>query len=139
MPWSPVVNPVADEFIARGAGLIPIAEEHDRVRPPDGDLAELARIGHGTVGTDDRHRMARHRPPDRAGARHADRRAGGEDQIAFGLPVELVDGETERRLSPFECLGAERFAAGAYGAQADVVAATWDLAPRAACATRWVE
>src|SRR3989304_4582447 len=36
-------RPVADELLARRRLVVPVAQEHDGVRAPDGDLADLSR------------------------------------------------------------------------------------------------
>ena len=67
--------------------------------------------------------VTRDRSTDRAGFGHADHGAGADHQIALGLAVEFVDGEAERGTAPLVGLGAERLAAGADGAQLQVMAA----------------
>ena len=82
-------------------------------------LAGLERLA---VRADHRHAVARDRLADGAGLEHAELRAGAEHQIAFGLAVELVDGEAECRLAPFQRLDAERLAARGDAAQFEIVA-----------------
>jgi hypothetical protein len=48
---------------------------------------------------------------DRSGLRNADRVAGREDDIAFGLPVKFVDDEAKCRFAPLICFRAKRFTA----------------------------
>ena len=75
------------------------------------------------VAVDHRHAVAGDRLADRAGFRNAERTAGREHEVAFGLAVEFVDGETEGRLAPFVGFRAERFPARADRTHLDVVAA----------------
>ncbi len=74
------------------------------------------------VIADHRHAVAGDRLADGAGLEHAELRAGAEHQVAFGLAVELVDGEAERRLAPVQRLDAERLAARGDAAQFEIVA-----------------
>src|SRR5262249_54253071 len=106
-------HPLADEFFARGVALAPILQEHHRVGALDRDLTELVGGAGRAVRPDHRDAMAGHWLADRARPRNIDRRAGGQHQVAFGLAVELVDGDAERRLAPFVGLGPERLAARA--------------------------
>src|SRR5205085_7788379 len=86
----------------------PVFQEHHGVRPPHGDLTQFARIRARAIGADHRDVMARYRLADRAWLRHADHRTRRQHQIAFGLAVELVDGEPERLAAPRVGLGSER-------------------------------
>ena len=115
-------HPVADELLARGLRPAPIFQEHHRVGPLHRDLPDLARLHRLAVAVDHRHHVPRHRLAHGARLEHAQLRAGAEHQIAFGLAVELVDGQPERRLAPFQRLEPERLAAGGHAAQLDVVA-----------------
>ncbi|PHJ59673.1 hypothetical protein VF03_34290 [Nostoc linckia z2] len=110
-------HPVADELVARRLGATPVFEEHHGVRPLDGDLAALARLAERAVVADDAHRVARHRLADGPRPRHADGGRGGEDEVAFGLAVELVDGEAEGGAAPVVGRRAQRLAARGEGAQ----------------------
>src|SRR5262249_23692334 len=113
-------HPVADELVPRRVLAPPVAQEHHRIGPTHRDLAEFAGRPQPGIAPDPRDRVAGHPLADRAGPSHADRAAAREHEIAFGLAVELVDHEAERRLAPLERLGAERLAAGADRTQPDI-------------------
>src|SRR5262249_9676583 len=75
--------------------------------------------------------MAGYRSAHAPGSRNAESSAGGYHQIAFGLTVELVDGDAERRLAPFVDLRAECLAARADRAQLQVCLWQWRRAQHA--------
>ena len=97
-PWSPVVIQSPMNFSRVASGL----PQYSRNITGSGRLTAIWPSSPGlrtrAVAADHRDRVAGHRLADRAGPRHADRRAGADHQVAFGLAVELVDGE--RRAPP---------------------------------------
>src|SRR5581483_147473 len=115
-------HPVADKFVTRGFGLVPVFKEHHRVGTPDCDLPDLSRLQRTTGGVDDRDRMAGHRPADGAGLRDLYRAARRKHDVAFGLSIELIDDKTECRLAPFVGFRTKRFTARADRTHADSVA-----------------
>ncbi len=93
-------QPVADEFGACGLGVVPVVEEHHRIGPANGDLADLA-VRHLVARRDRRFRhRGRERRAHRARMDRHERRAIADHEIAFGLAVELVDRDAERRRGP---------------------------------------
>ena len=108
---------LADELLRRGGRIVPVAQEHHRIRRPDGDVAELAGRQHAAVVADDLHLVAERRLADPAGRRVEQRRAGRHDHVAFGLAIELVQGQAEFAPSPFQQFLAERLAAARRRAQ----------------------
>src|SRR5690554_4751588 len=69
--------------------------------------------------------VSRHGPTD--SARHGGKYLGARRHrhVAFGLAVELINGQAEAALTPIEQLGAQRFAAAGHGTQSIVPALLW--------------
>ena len=106
-------QPVAVELGRRRLLVPPVAEEHDGVRPADGDLARLAGRQRLAGAVQHRDLMARYRAPEPARPDREQARAIADHEIAFRLPVELVDGEAEHLAPPAEQLLAQALAAAA--------------------------
>ena len=106
-------HPVADELLRRRFRVLPVFEEHHRIRPAHRDLACLSRLQHPAAIVDDRDVVPRNRLADRPAAAHPDRCAGRQDEIAFRLAVEFVDRDAEFLARPVIGLAPERLAAGA--------------------------
>src|SRR5581483_6443310 len=106
-------HPVADELVACCVRPLPVFEKHHGIGALHRDLAELAGLASAAVIANDRDGVPRHRLSDRARLRDADLGAVREHEVAFGLAVEFVDGETQSLAAPAVSLFAERLAAGA--------------------------
>src|SRR5215204_5216354 len=89
-------HPIADELIARSLRLVPVLQEHHRIRPMHRYLSQhphcagLALIIHNSDV------MPGHGPAHDARLVRHDSRARRDDHIAFGLTVKLIDGQTKR-------------------------------------------
>ncbi len=114
-------QPVAGELLRRRARITPVAEEHDRIGPPDRDVPGFARGKRPPAIIDDRDLVSRDRATHRSRPHRHDIGAIADDEIAFGLAVELVDRHAECVAAPVEQLGAERLTAAADRAQAHAV------------------
>ena len=104
-------QPVADELVARRLRLVPVAQEHDRVRPVDGDRPDGTGRHHIAPLIDHLDPVAGNRPPHRAGAEAQMSCCIADDEVAFGLAVELVDRDAEHRPAPLQQLSPQRLAA----------------------------
>ena len=83
-------HPVANKLLLGGFGVLPVFEEHDRIGPCDGDLAGFALFHTPSLVIDHGDGVTRNRQADRSAAADPDSSARRQDQIAFGLAVELV-------------------------------------------------
>ena len=113
-------HPVTDEFFSSRIGAVPISEKHHRIGTFDSNLAEFTGGSDGAVGVDDRNVVAGDGFADGACAADADGGAGGDDEIALGLAVGLVDAEAKFGLAPGEGFSAEGFTRGGDGAEREI-------------------
>src|SRR2546428_557797 len=79
--------------------------------PAEGDAAHLPRRQLAPFFIDDAHGVARDRRSRPARTHRGKRDAVSHHEIAFGLAVELVDGEAERAAAPLDQILAEALAA----------------------------
>ena len=80
-------------------------------------MAQRAARQDAAVVAEDLDLVAQRRPADVPGRRVEQRRARGDDHVAFGLAVELVQRQAQFRMAPFEQLLAQRLAAARGRAQ----------------------
>src|SRR5438874_9706729 len=104
-------QPVAAELGARSALVAPVLEEHHRVGSLVRDAPQLARGQLATLLVDDRHGVPWNGGAGPTGPYRWKLGAVSHHEVAFGLSVEFVDGQTQRAASPLDQLLAEALAA----------------------------
>ena len=118
--------PVTDKLLCGLVGQAEVFEEQHRVGPPDGKITDLASWQDHPFIIDNRNVVPGHGPAHEAGFDVHDFMAVGDDQVDFGLAVELVHGAAEDRLRPFLQRCAEPLAAAANRAQFDTCHRAFD-------------
>ena len=110
-------QPVAGKFGPRRLRIVPVLQEHHRVRPAHRDIAFHAVRQRVALVVDDADAVAGDGATHRPGAHLHDAGAVADHQVAFGLAIEFVDGQAEGLASPVQQLRAQRLAARPDGAQ----------------------
>ena len=105
-------QPVAEKFFFGRVGRIQIFKQHDRMWTFACHLALDAGRTDRAFFIDDSGDGAWCGPTHRAGFDRHYTAVVGENEIALGLAVHLVDANAEFTLRPFKDLGTDRFAAG---------------------------
>ncbi len=114
-------KPVRGDLLPGRLVVVPVAEKHDRVVAPGGQLALLVVRHHPAVGIDHVDPVTRVGLAHRARLRRHDRRAVADDVIELGLSPHLVDGETERIAPPVDQFFADLLAGAHDRAQFQIV------------------
>src|SRR6185503_6836944 len=110
-------QPVAAELRLGGRLVLPVTEEHHRIRPPVGDAAHLPRGQLAAALVDDADGVPGNGGAGPARPYRRQRRSVADDEVALGLAVELVDGEPERAAAPLDQVLAQALASGGEAAQ----------------------
>ena len=100
---------------------MPIAQHHDRVIGPQYDFALYIECGQRSIRAQHGNGMSGKRASHRPGAHLPHVRAVADEEIRFGLSVDLVDAHTQMITSPRKRLAAQRLPAGHDRSQRDVV------------------
>ncbi len=109
-------KPFADEFIAGGFGVAPIFQKHHRIGRPNGNPAHFPGRQDIPRHIDHRNIMPRHGAAHDAGFGGHDRLAGTDHHVAFGLAIELVDGDAKHATPPIKKFRTQCFTTACDGA-----------------------